>query len=1002
MDPASSEVINKLKCPPTNIGGLRSLLGFINCYRSSIKNFSRRVKPLYDLLVTETPDKKQTKSSKTPIKWNQQHQEILEEMLEHLKSPAVMAFPDFDKDFVLHCDACEKGLGAVLYQENNDGKLKVICYGSRTLSPAETNYHIHSGKLEFLSLKWSVCDRFKHYLYYAKWFVVYSDNNPLSYVQTTAKLNATGLRWMADLSQYNFLVKYRPGKDHVDCDFLSRLEEYTEETSLSDQKDESTTVFAIEAKLQSKIAVETAKHFDQIIPSLASKVKPSLKESRMWKKENRELVTMWESLVLDNDLLKRSTNNGLVVVVPKVLRTELMKTIHEGSGHLGATKCYDLAKTRIYWPGMKADITEYVTQLCKCIKNKSPNRKQIAPLIPIRSSKPFEIIGIDYLKLDKCKGNFEYLLVVTDHFSRFSQTFATKNKTGKSAAERIFNEFVINYGFPDRIHHDQGKEFNNKMWDQLHHLSGIKKSNTTPYHPMGNGQTERFNRTIINLLKALEPAQKKDWKNYVRKLCYAYNCTVNRSTGYSPHFLMFGRDPKIPVDIVLDNKVENKGPQSEFVRQWKETFGNAIKDAQKHHEAEKGKAKHQYDKTSFGEELEEGDHVLIRNLSERGGTGKLRSFYEDETYVVVSKTENLPVYMLKQLEGTKIKKLHRNHIKKIKKTLSNQRETVPPQVKTNVRPSAVTEEEEKEEEDEFEQVENIEIFFNFLRGGEARKTLPTLTPVVVVPTMTAQESVREMSKLSSADIDFFETPLVHLVQNGPTVDDSSRPVCTFDDSAVPSRPVGGSSPEAHPVLDSSGYCHTTNGGLSDDSSRPVCTLDDSAVPPHPVGDSSPEAHRELDSSRYFRTNNGGLMDDSSRPACTLEDSKVPSHSVGDLSERAHSEDSSGYFHPENDGLQEQFDVDDDDEDVLLEESGHHGVSPITSDHSLNNTEDEVSDSSEDEVEDSTSSNQLAYDECLQLYQFGRPKRIRKPKKFLTYDKRGVPSYVYAQAIPPNK
>uniref|UniRef100_A0A7M5XKR7 Integrase catalytic domain-containing protein n=1 Tax=Clytia hemisphaerica TaxID=252671 RepID=A0A7M5XKR7_9CNID len=673
----------------------------------------------------------------------------------------------------------------------------------------------------------------------------------------------------------------------------------------------------------------------------------------------------------------------------------------------------------------------------------------------------------------------EYLLVVTDHFSRFSQTFATKNKTGKSAAERIFNEFVINYGFPDRIHHDQGKEFNNKMWDQLHHLSGIKKSNTTPYHPMGNGQTERFNRTIINLLKALEPAQKKDWKNYVRKLCYAYNCTVNRSTGYSPHFLMFGRDPKIPVDIVLDNKVENKGPQSEFVRQWKETFGNAIKDAQKHHEAEKGKAKYQYDKTSFGEELEEGDHVLIRNLSERGGTGKLRSFYEDETYVVVSKTENLPVYMLKQLEGTKIKKLHRNHIKKIKKTLSNQGETVPPQVKTNVMPSAVTEEEEKEEEDEFEQVENIEIFFNFLRGREARRTLPTLTPVVIVPTMTAQESVKEMSKLSSADLDFFETPLI---QHGPTPDDSSRPVCTFnnsavpshpvgdsspeahrvldssgychttngglsddssrpvctfddsavpshpvgdsspeahrvqdssryfhttnggliDDSAVPSHPVGDSSPEAHRVQDSSGYCHTTNGGLSDDSSRPVCTLDDSAVPPHPVGDSSPEAHRELDSSRYFRTINGGLMDDSSRPACTLEDSKVPSHSVGDLSERAHSEDSSGYFHPDNDGLQEQFDVDDDDEDVLLEESGHHGVSPITSDQSLNNTEDEVSDSSEDEVEDSTSSNQLAYDECLQLYQFGRPKRIRKPKKFLTYDERGVPSYVYAQAIPPNK
>ena len=114
MDPASSEVIETLKSPPTNIGQLRSLLGFINCYRSSIKNFSRRIKPLYDLLGTEKADKKQSRLSKTPIVWTEQHQILLEEILEHLKSPEVMAFPNFEKEFVLHCDACEKGLGAVL------------------------------------------------------------------------------------------------------------------------------------------------------------------------------------------------------------------------------------------------------------------------------------------------------------------------------------------------------------------------------------------------------------------------------------------------------------------------------------------------------------------------------------------------------------------------------------------------------------------------------------------------------------------------------------------------------------------------------------------------------------------------------------------------------------------------------------------------------------------------------------------------------------------------
>jgi len=121
-----------------------------------------------------------------------------------------------------------------------------------------------------------------------------------------------------------------------------------------------------------------------------------------------------------------------------------------------------------------------------------------------------------------------------------------------------------------------------------------------------------------------------------------------------------------------------------------------------------------------------------------------------------------------------------------------------------------------------------------------------------------------------------------------------------------------------------------------------------------------------------------------------------------LSQRAHSDDSSGYLHPDNAGLQDQSELGDSDaEDVVLKESGHHSVSPIISDQLLSSTKDEISDGSKDEFEDepSTSSNQLAYHKCLQ---FGRPKRIRKSKKFLTYDKRGVPSYVSAQATPPNK
>ena len=133
-----------------------------------------------------------------------------------------MAYSNFEKPFVVHTDASKDGLGAVLYHHRND-ILRVVAYGSRTLTPAEKNYHLHSGKLEFLALKWAICDQFRDYLYYAPSFKVYTNNNLLTYVLSSAKLNTTGLRWIGDLADFNFTIHYRQGKATIDADTLSRM-----------------------------------------------------------------------------------------------------------------------------------------------------------------------------------------------------------------------------------------------------------------------------------------------------------------------------------------------------------------------------------------------------------------------------------------------------------------------------------------------------------------------------------------------------------------------------------------------------------------------------------------------------------------------------------------------------------------------------------------------------------------------------------------------------------
>ena len=162
-----------------------------------------------------------------------------------------------------------------------------------------------------------------------------------------------------------------------------------------------------------------------------------------------------------------------------------------------------------------------------------------------------ELVCIDFLSLERSKGGHEHILVITDHFTRYAQAFPTRNQLAKTTAKILFDNFIVHYGFPARLHRDQGRNFESNVIKELCSLAGVEKSRTTPYHPMGNGMVERFNATLLNMLGTLESHQKDDWKTYVAPLVHAYNATHHDSTGYSPFFLMLGRHPRLAVDAYL-------------------------------------------------------------------------------------------------------------------------------------------------------------------------------------------------------------------------------------------------------------------------------------------------------------------------------------------------------------------------------------------------------------------------------------------------------------------
>ena len=219
-DPAKVEKIRNWP-KPTNAEAVRQFLGFAGYYRKFVEHFSRIARPLIELMPT--PVKKSGKQRKVvevkPWVWGEDQDKAFEHLRELLSSPPILGYPDYSLPFELHTDASQLGLGAVLYQLQ-DGQKRVISYASRGLNKSERNYSAF--RLEFLALKWAISEKFNDYLY-GHHFTVYTDNNPLTYILTSAKLDAPGHRWLAALAQYDFSIFYRPGSGNADADALSRL-----------------------------------------------------------------------------------------------------------------------------------------------------------------------------------------------------------------------------------------------------------------------------------------------------------------------------------------------------------------------------------------------------------------------------------------------------------------------------------------------------------------------------------------------------------------------------------------------------------------------------------------------------------------------------------------------------------------------------------------------------------------------------------------------------------
>ena len=650
---------------PTTVTEVRRFTGLTNYYRKFVHGYARVARPLHDLVSGKNAKKK-----RSVVEWTEDCEQSFNQLKRLCSNTPVLAYPDYKQNFKLYTDASESGLGAVLAQIKEDGLERPVAYASRTLSKSERNYDAH--KLEFLALKWAITDRFHKYLYGGT-FDVYTDNNPLTYILTSAKLDAVGQRWVASLGPYNFSLHYNPGRQNTVADSLSRIPwenvEFHDEVDYNVvkafiHKGESNVSPNIEPEL---IYDDQKIYMKQLVANLTGKmtkqqwkteqlddpeIGPVIRlveqkkhlQYKVTKNDNsgvRIILHFKDDLKLVDGLLYRrwlykNEVSHLQFLLPVSYRKKTVVACHDQFGHLGMNKTLVLLQERFFWPRMNEDVRTHIRSCERCIRFKrKPEREAMSSF---ETSYPMEIVHMDFLligsKKDPNKGI--NVLVVTDHFTRYAQAFVTTSQTALVVAQTLYKEYLVHYGWPEKLHSDQAGNFESKVIAELCSIAQVQKIRTTPYNPKGNAQCEKFNQTLLGMLGTLETTDKARWQQWVPTLTHAYNCTRCESTGFSPYYLMFGRMPRLPIDIeyrvtqpeLIDRSRQNYARKLRAHLQW------AFQVAKNTNDKESKRQKQYYDRKMRCQKLAIGDVVLVKETSSSGNY-KINDKWELNPYTVL-------------------------------------------------------------------------------------------------------------------------------------------------------------------------------------------------------------------------------------------------------------------------------------------------------------------------------------------------------------------------------
>ena len=616
---------------PKSVKEVRQFLGLGSYYRRFIRNFAEIAHPLH--LLTQKD---------AIFQWSPECQKAFQQLKDALVSPPVLAYPDFSKSFTLETDASIKGLGAVLSQLQDDNSLHPVAYASRSVSGAEKRYAIT--ELETLAVVWAV-SHFHAYLY-GNDVNVYTDHSAVKAVLETPNPSAKHARWWTKVygsGVRNIQIFYRPGKENMNADILSR----TPADKAPDifQSDEvqiaaiHTTQPATELDIRSLLSrhhslTDSANSAPTNEFALSQQQDPELLKIIRFltndllpddKTDAKKIVAQAHSFAIVDGVLyfiDVKHNHQKRCVVPKQLRNQLMEETHTGpmAGHFAGEKLYRALTRHWWWSGMYTDVVKYCSNCPQCAIVNGSGRVNKPPLSPIPVQRPFQIIGVDVMDLPVTELGNRHVVVFQDFLTKWPLVFPVPDQKAVRLVKLLTEEVIPLFGVPEALLSDRGTNLMSHLMLDICKKLGIRKLNTTAYHPECDGMVERFNRTLKTAIRKHAATYGPQWDRYLSGILFAYRNIPHDSTGEKPSYLLFGVDCRTPTDAEFLNPTSL---QLTDIQDYREELSLSLASARdiaaKAVQAAQKRYKRQYDKKVQPVTYRVGEWVLVKFPAEESG-----------------------------------------------------------------------------------------------------------------------------------------------------------------------------------------------------------------------------------------------------------------------------------------------------------------------------------------------------------------------------------------------